>query len=54
MLPRQYVPRTGSRVAGTTLVREPGTRAGASGAASGRFLASGAGSRLTGQTLRLD
>ena len=53
VLPRQYAPRAGSRVAGTTLLREQGTRAGESVAASALFLASSAASRITGQTLRL-
>ena len=42
VLPRQYAPRAGSRVAGTTLVREQGTRVGEAVAASALFLASSA------------
>ncbi len=53
VLPRQYAPRAGSRVAGTTLLREQGTRVGDAVADAALFLASSAASRITGQTLRL-
>ena len=53
VLPRQYAPRAGSRMAGDTLVRAQDARTGESVAQAALFLASSAASRITGQTLRL-
>ena len=51
VLPRQYAPRAGTRMAGDTLVRPQESRIGESVAQAALFLAGSA--RMTGQTLRL-
>jgi 3-oxoacyl-[acyl-carrier protein] reductase len=51
VLPRQYAPRAGTRMAGDTLVRSQESRTGEAVAQAALFLAGSA--RITGQTLRL-
>ena len=51
MLPRQYAPRAGTRMAGDTLVRSRESHTGEAVAQAALFLAGSA--RITGQTLRL-